>query len=438
MTLCEESCDLVDYNFETEKAKCSCEVKTSVPLVEEIKIDGKKLFKKFIDINNIANIKLMKCYKTVFKGKHLKHNIGFFIYVSIFFIYFISLILFSSKYFFSIKKDIDQILKAKSSRIGRKSVGNFENLPTSALKKEKRNTIKLNINNNKKRRKSKIKNNFPPKKNARRISNIIKENKRLSLQKSQITSFSQSKITLNKRKSIKLIRIFEYNDNELNSLEYEKAIIEDKRSCLQYYISLILEANSLLFSFYCRNKDLNSQIIKIFLFFFFFSIDFVINALFFSDDTMHKIYEDEGKFNFLYQIPQIIYSTLIGYIINSLIKFLSLSENNILEFKRAKFKSGLITHAKKLLKILKIKFTFFFIITFLLLLFCLYYITCFCGIYVNTQYHLIKDSLISFALSLLYPFVTCLIPCIFRFIALKAKKKDKDYLYKFSKFIQDI
>ena len=224
----------------------------------------------------------------------------------------------------------------------------------------------------------------------------------------------------------------------MNSLEYEKAIIEDKRSCLQYYISLILEANSLLFSFYCRNKDLNSQIIKIFLFFFFFSIDFVINALFFNDDTMHKIYEDEGKFNFLYQIPQIVYSTLIGYIINSLIKFLSLSENNILEFKRAKFKSGLITHAKKLLKILKIKFTFFFIITFLLLLFCLYYITCFCGIYVNTQYHLIKDSLISFALSLLYPFVTCLIPCIFRFIALNAKKKDKAYLYKFSKFIQDI
>ena len=51
-------------------------------------------------------------------------------------------------------------------------------------------------------------------------------------------------------------------------------------------------------TFYCNNNDYNSQIIKIFLFFFFFSIDFVINALFFNDDTMHKIYEDEGKFNF--------------------------------------------------------------------------------------------------------------------------------------------
>ena len=27
---------------------------------------------------------------------------------------------------------------------------------------------------------------------------------------------------------------------------------------------------------------------------------------FFSDDTMHKIYEDQGNFNFIYQLPQIL------------------------------------------------------------------------------------------------------------------------------------
>ena len=35
MTLCEEDCRLIDYNYETEKVKCSCDIKLSLPLFEE-------------------------------------------------------------------------------------------------------------------------------------------------------------------------------------------------------------------------------------------------------------------------------------------------------------------------------------------------------------------------------------------------------------------
>ena len=65
-----------------------------------------------------------------------------------------------------------------------------------------------------------------------------------------------------------------------------------------------------------------------------------------------------------------------------------------------------------------------------------YYITCFCGIYENTQIHLIKDSLISFGVSLIYPFGINLIPGILRIPALRAESKDKKYLYKFSQILQ--
>ena len=80
---------------------------------------------------------------------------------------------------------------------------------------------------------------------------------------------------------------------------------------------------------------------------------------------------------------------------------------------------------KKLKNVLKIKFMLFFI-----------YISCFCGIYVNTQIHLIKDSLISF--TLVYPFAIYLLPGIFRIYALKAKNKDKECMYKFSQLIQSL
>ena len=71
----------------------------------------------------------------------------------------------------------------------------------------------------------------------------------------------------------------------------------------------------------------------------------------------------------------------------------------------------------------------------MVLVFFWYYISCFCGIYVNTQIHLIKDSFISFAIGLLYPLIMYLIPGIFRILALRAEKKDRKCIYKLFNFI---
>ena len=150
---------------------------------------------------------------------------------------------------------------------------------------------------------------------------------------------------------------------------------------------------------------------------------------------MHQIYEDEGDFNFIFQIPQITFSFIISTAIDTIIKYLSLSEDTILEFKREKEIINLESEAKKILRTLKIKFALFFIFSFIFLFLFLYYTTCFCGIFVNTQIHLIKDSFIGFALSLITPFGTYLIPSILRITALKAEKKDKHCLYKLSQII---
>ena len=198
-------------------------------------------------------------------------------------------------------------------------------------------------------------------------------------------------------------------------------------------IILLKQKQLIIFSFY-PNKDYNSRIIKIFLFFFFFASNFAVNALFFTDNTMHKIYIDSGSFNLYYQLPQIIYSSLISGIINSIIKYLALSSKTVSEIKMKK-KSDKINSNERKLKIMKIKFGFFFIITFILLLTFWYYISCFCAVYENTQIHLIKDSIISFVLSLIYPFFINLIPGIFRIYSLQSKKGDKECFYKFSKIL---
>ena len=142
---------------------------------------------------------------------------------------------------------------------------------------------------------------------------------------------------------------------------------------------------------------------------------------------MHKIYEDEGIFNFVYSLPKIIYSTLISILINIIIKKLASSEDIILKVKKEK------KLAKKNKKILKIQFSLFFSIGFVLLGLCWFYIGCFCAVYNNTQIYLLEDTLISFDITIIIPFIKFLITSLIRINSLKKPGK---CLYSISKFIQ--
>ena len=263
---------------------------------------------------------------------------------------------------------------------------------------------------------------------------ILKKDKRKKKnKKNRKINKKKDKIYEGKNRKETNDNILEYTDSEFNSLTYKNAIKIDKRTYCQYYWSLLKKKQLFLFSFY-PNKDYNSQIIKSFLFFFFYSSDLTINALFFTDDTMHKIYIDSGSFNLNYQLPQIVYSYLISSGINLIIEYLSLSENTIILIK-----SKINIHLnlkKKIINDLKIKFGFFFIIIFILLFIFWYYISCFCCVYENTQMHLIKDSLLSLGFSSIMPFFINLIPGIFRISALRNKKSDKICMYKLSQIVE--
>ena len=244
----------------------------------------------------------------------------------------------------------------------------------------------------------------------------------------------------NKQDIIKRIKqIMEYNDSEKNDLSYDLALKNDKRTYCQYYLSLIMTKHPLFFSFYNgNNKDYNSRIVKIDLFFIKFTLDFTVNALFYNDNTMHKIYEDEGSFDFIYQLPKIIYSSLISIVLSIVLKFLSLSEESILDYKKDKNKKDLNERTKHLKDKVICKYFFYFFISLIFLLSFWYYLSMFCAIYKKTQYHLIKDTLISFGLSLVYPFIINLLPGFFRIPALSNSKNKRKCLYCFSQLLQKL
>ena len=435
MSLCEENCDLIDYIIDDEKAKCSCDVKLSLAPLDNIKFDKKEFFKNFIDIKNIANLSILKCFKQVMKGKNLAKNYGFFIMTFILLLYFVTLVLFLIKSYNKLKTDIFIIFSSlKSSEIikfkGEKS-------PQAPIKKDL-----LDINNNKK----KIMFNNDNNENRKNKLNI--KNKEKMTDNNILNQMTQNpeNNSLDRINKINLINnidkenikdLMEQKDFELNSLDYEEALKLDHRNYFQYYISLIKNNHPLMFSF-APFKDYNSRIIKMFLFFFSFSLDFTVNALFFSDETMHQISQDKGKYNFLFQIPQILYSSLISRFIDGLIKNLALSQDIFVSLKQEKDKKQIDKeHFNKYLKVLKIKFIAYFITSFVILFLFWFYIICFCGIYINTQIHLIKDSIISLFTSFLLAFIMFLIPGIFRIPSLTVEQPTRKYFYKLSNFIEN-
>ena len=145
---------------------------------------------------------------------------------------------------------------------------------------------------------------------------------------------NNSKKKRRKKKTIEGIKnILDYSDKEKNEFSYELALQYDKRTYCQYYISLLKEKHIFIFAFF-NNNDYNSRIIKIDSFFNEFSTFYIVNALFYDDNTMHNIYIKKGSFDLEYQLPKIVYSSLISLALNTLLIIFYLSSNNIIKLKK--------------------------------------------------------------------------------------------------------
>ena len=121
--------------------------------------------------------------------------------------------------------------------------------------------------------------------------------------------------------------------------------------------------------------------------------------------------------------------------LNTLLKLLALSNDSIIKFKQSKNKEVINERGEALIHTLSFKFIFYLIFSFIFLLFFWVLSFYFWSSIYKYSIPFIK-RLISFGLSLLYPFGLCLLPGLFRIPALSDPNKKREYLYKFSKILQ--
>ena len=161
-----------------------------------------------------------------------------------------------------------------------------------------------------------------------------------------------------------------------------------------------------------------------------------MNFAFFDDKILHEIYTIGGKYDFMYFLPKITISFAASYAITNIIKYIFLSERNIYEIRIQPTYSSAYDISLKERRNLVIKYTIFFILGIIFLVFFWMLLSSFGAVYQNTQIFIFKNALISFSMSLCYPFIIIIFPSIFRIYSLNSKEKNNECMFKLSKFLQ--
>jgi surface protein len=436
MALCENNCDLEKYDENSKQVTCECKVKINDLENPGLLDNTDSLYYNFTDNDLSSNMISMKCAYTLFSEEGMIVNIASYIFIIFILLFVVSGILFYKFGYPSLELLIKEIItKNQSKKNSNKTVEYQENDSNNKeiIKRDiRRKTTK------KKKKKLKVKNIYNESNNQKQAlfsNNTFISKAKLEINKDSPIIHKVKKLKIKAGNSLtktkKKKNINDYNDFELNNLLYVDALAIDHRSYIDYYLSLIKTKHPVIMIF---TKDYNTKIIKINLIFVSFSLQYLFNGLFFNESTIHQIYVDKGSYNISYLMKYIIISFIISHILTIVIKKFSLSEKNICNIKKQKNALNAFKASDEEKKTLTIKYICFYAISIGFFVFSWYYLSSFSAVYQNSQIHLIKNVLITFGISLIYPFIYNFLPAIFRINSLKDRQSK--CLYKISEIIQ--
>ena len=522
--LCEEGCEYEGENVELFQVICYCKIKDNK---EDISLN--QLINGTIDLKYRHNFAVLKCYDLTFSILGQDKNYCFYIFI-IFFLINIFLIIINEVYLKDILNDLIKYCKEYIDKNNKEKEFNILRDIYLGIKKDeetikklkrcvnerilnsppKRNIIDKKENSDKKNNeesnekirlpneKSNEKKKLPPINHKRSVvNNIYNKIKRIKQKYIKINFFN--KLLLYNKKKIDAIKendkyykyyiflIYAYLkkgrknyliEDELNDLDYEYYRNIEDRKWYKIYWSVFKSKYDFINTFFIFNKykDFRFYWIKIMIYINSIIISIIVNIAFFWDDTMHKIYEDDGEYNILYRLPKIFISDLImniiSYIFVGLIDYqgnfvelknnlnkninnndiknndiknndikiidnennknfyqpeiteeelITKKKNNILELIKNKKneKNEKIELGNKIRKSFLINRIIFYIIIIILNIFNWYYASCFCAVYKKTQKHIFFDFLYGIPINLISCLLACIINIILRILIIK-------------------
>ena len=220
---------------------------------------------------------------------------------------------------------------------------------------------------------------FKNEKNIKKNNNLIdnlNSNKKLNdLNQGLENNHNNKQFCENKNEIIKLLK----NISNMHNINYEEAILYDKREYLKMYWGFLVE-QQIIFGTFCTDNHLDLFIIKLSFFVFNFQISFFLNAFFYTDEYISNAYHNDGVLNFISGLPKSIYSFVVTLIITNLLRIFYSSKNELLRLIIEKLSNKCYTDLIQIkLDKLSKKLIVYFIIMFLFSILFLYYTSAFCA-----------------------------------------------------------
>ena len=485
ITLCESGCEYKGVDPQKMEAICQCKFKNLIN--SDFLGEGNLITSQFSEFENIlseTNLNVLRCYRRVFTNKHIGNYIGAFIIICLMIIQIILTIIFFGKDLYLIRKFLFSLCNKFFSYLSDLKKNNFSISPrnsqiyTNSLfsytpKKEKHLKLKNenkrnNINTEGSKFKSKMttkiiyfkKDNYTSlKKNRININNDNNVNIELNKNNNNQIKFTLSNITsknesppsnliFSERNKIENkfhmafnedldIDIKEYLSTEIDDMDYDEVIKRDKRTFMEYFFDK-LKSNQIIFNTILENEPLKPKTMKIILFILNIVLYFFINGLFFNEDYISIIFNSNEKENFFTfinrAIQRIIYTTLVGAIVNHMIECFFVDEKiikRILKREKDNF-FNVQSEIAKLAKNIRKRYNSFIIISFVINIFVLYYICCFNIIYSHSRIEWIETSILILIIMEILSILISLLETIIRFIGIKA---ESEKIYKISLYL---
>ena len=227
----------------------------------------------------------------------------------------------------------------------------------------------------------------------------------------------------------------EYLKTDFEDMEFEDVLKKDKRTFCEYYCDRFKETQIIMNTFF-NPEILKPRAIKIIILLLNILLYFVVNALFFSEEYVSKLFNSEKDKHFFSFFPRslsrIFYSLFVGIIIGIIVDFITVEEKKVKRlFLREKRNTLQIRYEISVITTdIKRNYLILMIICLVIGFASLYYLNCFNNVYPNLRDEWIKSSILIIIIMQILSVLKCLYEAIFRALSFKC---ESEKVYKISR-----
>ena len=229
----------------------------------------------------------------------------------------------------------------------------------------------------------------------------------------------------------------DYLKTDLDDMEYDDAIKEDKRSFCEFLCQRLYE-NQIILNTFCFKDNLKPISIKIILQLLTIDLYFVINGLFFSEEYLSELFNSTEEETFFSYIPRSIdrflKMAIVGFIIDVIIDCIFIKEKKIKSiFIREKDDPIQLKYEiAMIIKTLKIRYIILISISFFIAIFSWFYVNCFNYTFPGVKMEWIKSSITIILIEQILSFLNVFLEAIIRSLSFTFKSES---LYKVIQYI---